>query len=66
MSGALKLGSHGEASLGRGGTDTVERGLVAVEGASRPVLADLGEESVFDGIPFGGAGRIVTDGHGSS
>jgi len=58
-----KLGSNGEASLGCGCADTVERGLVAVEGASRPILADLAEQAMLDRVPLGRAGRIVTDGY---
>jgi hypothetical protein len=34
---------------------------VAAERAALPVLADLAEESVLDGIPLRGAGGIVTD-----
>src|SRR5438132_346107 len=31
-----------------------------------PVLRNLGEQSVLDGIPFGGAGRVVSDGDGDA
>ncbi len=47
---------------GLGGTDVLEHGLVAGERLSGPVLGDLAEEPVLDGIPLGGAGGIVGDG----
>ncbi len=58
-----ELCSHGEAGCGRGGADRVERGLVGVEGSSRPVLADLAEQSMFDRVPLGCARRVVGDRH---
>ena len=39
---------------------------MAVEGASRPVFADLTEETVFYRVPFGGARRVVGDGDGDT
>src|SRR3990172_9818253 len=41
----------------------VEDGLVGVEGTPRPVLADLAEEAMLDGVPLGGARRVGGDGH---
>jgi hypothetical protein len=35
---------------------------VIIEGFGRPVLRNLGEQAVLDGIPLGGAGRVVSDG----
>src|SRR3990170_7510067 len=50
---------------GRGGaSEVLEDGLVAVQGSAGPVLADLAEEPVLDGIPLGGSGRGVRDGEG--
>ena len=36
---------------------------MSVKGFSAPVLADLPEQAVLDGIPFGSARWIVTDGN---
>jgi hypothetical protein len=33
---------------------------------SSPVLADLAEQAMLDGIPFRGTGRVVTDGDAES
>lgn len=38
-----------------------QHGFVVVQGLSCPVVADEGKHSVFNGIPFGGAGRIMAD-----
>ena len=49
---------------GRGGrfTDELEDQRVVLQGDARPVFADFAEETMLDGIPFGGARGIVTDG----
>ena len=52
----------GKPLLGLGGPDVLEHGFVAGERLSSPVLGDLAEEPVLDGIPLGGAGGVVGDG----
>jgi len=56
--------SHAQAGGCLGGTDVVEYGVVAVERPTCPVLANLAEEPVLDGVPFRGARRIVAHGDG--
>jgi hypothetical protein len=58
----IQVGGDAESGLGAGGAGVVEDLLVGVEGFTRPVPRHLREEAVFDGIPFGGTGRVV--GHG--
>jgi len=52
----------GETMLRFCGADVLEHGLVAGEWLSGPVLRDLAEEPVLDGVPFGGSRGIVGDG----
>ncbi len=56
--------SDAEPGGGRGRSCVLEDRLQAVEGASSPVLAELAEEAVLDGVPLGGPGREVGDGDG--
>ena len=58
-----EVGFDGEAGGGGCGAEVLEYGLVAVEGPACPVLADLAEESVLDGIPLRGTRWVVTHGH---
>lgn len=51
-----------ESGGGGGFTDEFEDQRVVLQGDARPVFADLAEETMLDGIPFGGAGGKVTDG----
>ena len=46
------------------GTKEVENLLIAVQRLGGPVLGDFGKQAMFDGIPFGSAGRIVGYRHG--
>lgn len=62
--GAVEISSHSQAGSGLGGAEEAEDFLVAVERLPGPVLGDLREQAMLDGIPFGGAGGIVGDGHG--
>ena len=50
-----------QSRLGAGGADIVDDGLVVGERPARPVLADLGECPVFDGVRLRGAARVVAD-----
>jgi hypothetical protein len=57
----VELATDGQ-SCGRCGVgDEVDDGLVSFEWSSAPVLGDSGEESVFDLVPFAGAGRVMGD-----
>jgi hypothetical protein len=47
---------------GRGFTDELSDQRVGLKRDARPVFADLAEQAMFDGVPLGSAGRIVTDG----
>ena len=42
--------------------DKIQDLLIAIERFPGPVLGDLGEESVLDGVPFGSAGGVVGNG----
>ena len=53
------MSSHFQSGSGCGGTDEVEGLFVTVQRLSRPVPADLAEQTMLDGIPFGGPGRVV-------
>ena len=52
--------------FGFGFTNEAEDGGVICQGLAGPVLADLTEDAVLNGIPFGGAGGVVADRHGQS
>lgn len=54
-------GTHIESGGGGGGANVLEDGLIAVQRATRPIVADLGKQAMFDGIPFRAPRRIVTD-----
>lgn len=47
-------------------TDVLEYGVVAVQRSSSPVLGDLAEQAVLDGIPLRCARRVVGDGDGDA
>jgi hypothetical protein len=50
--------------LSFGGADEAEDLLIAIERLASPVLGDFREEAVFDGIPFGSTGWIVSNREG--
>ena len=58
---AVQVGSHNQAGSGTGGTNEFEHSFIAVQRLGGPVFGDLGEQTMLDGIPFGGAGRVVSD-----
>src|SRR5260370_1887060 len=62
----VQMGSRSQAGLGTGGANEFEHFLVAVQWLGSPVLGDLGEQTMLDGIPFGGAGRVVSDRSGEA
>jgi len=59
---AIEVGGDGKAGFGACRSDVVEHFLIAGQGFSGPVLGDLGEQAVFDGVPLGGPGGIVRHG----
>jgi len=61
-----EMRTKAQARSGARGADVVEDSLVTVQRATRPVLADLAEEAMFNRVPLGGAGGIVGDGKGES
>jgi len=63
---SVQIGSDNQAGMGTGGANEAEHFFIAVQWLGSPVLGDLGEQTMLDGIPFGGAGGIVSDGHGEA
>ena len=58
----VKVGGDGQTSLSAGGANEAEDLLVAIEWFTGPVLGDLREETMFDGVPFGSTCWVVGDG----
>ena len=58
-----EVGVDAEAGFRFGGTDEMEDLLDIGEGFSGPVFADLAEQAVLDGIPFGSTRWIVAHGN---
>ena len=63
---SVKIRGHGQSGLSIRRANGLEHCFVAVEGFGGPVLGDLGEQPVLDGIPLGGSGRVVSDGDGDA
>src|SRR6516164_7625060 len=57
----VEFTAHGETGFSGGGRDQLDDDPVADERFGAPVLADEGEEPVFDFVPLAGAGRQVAD-----
>src|SRR5713226_6423177 len=57
IAGRVEPRPHAEARGGRRGRDQVHNDRVAEEGLASPVLADEGEQAVFDLVPLARAGR---------
>ena len=53
---------HAKSCFGSGLADEANDGVVADQGLAGPMLGDLTEETVFDGIPLGSARWVVTNG----
>jgi len=51
-----------QAGLSSGGANEVEDLLIAVERFAGPVLGDLREETMLDGVPFRSSGGVAGDG----
>ena len=56
-----EIALHDETGFGFGGADEFEDFFDAGERFSRPVVTNLAEKAMFDGIPLGGAGWVVAD-----
>lgn len=57
-----QIGADSEAGSSLGRADEVEHGVHVGERLAGPVPADLAEQAVLDGVPLGGARRIVAHG----
>jgi len=62
----VEFTSDDESGAGGGVGDEIDDCLVGGQRAAAPVKGDAGEQSVFDLVPFGGAGWVVGDGDGQS
>jgi hypothetical protein len=62
VAAAVEVGGNFQAGLSGGSSGEIEDLLIGIEGLAGPVEGKSREETVLDGIPFGGAGRIVSDG----
>lgn len=58
---ANEMGLHRQARLGLGITDVVQDIFKRTQGTASPSLADLTEQTVLDGVPFGRARWVVTN-----
>src|SRR5438445_2347237 len=57
----VEFTAHSEAGFGGSGRNQLDDHPIADERLGAPVLADEGEEAVFDFVPLAGAGRQVAD-----
>src|SRR5260370_35981186 len=62
----VQVSSHLQAGSGCGGADKFQGLLITVQRLGCPVPADLTEQTMLYGIPFGGTGRVVRDGDDES
>jgi hypothetical protein len=53
-----------QAGLSSGGANEVEDLVIAVERFAGPVLGDLREKPMLDGVPFRSSRGVVSDGEG--
>ena len=60
----VKVSVDRQAGLSSGGANEVENLLIAVERFAGPVLGDLREEPMLDGVPFRSSRGVVGDGEG--
>src|SRR5580704_16141261 len=63
---AIQPGSHFQAGGSLGGADELQNLLVAAQRLPCPVVADLTEQTAFDGVIFGCASGIVGDRNGKT
>ena len=57
----VQPGADAESGCGSRRANELQDGFVVYEGLGGPVLTDEAEHAVFDGVPLGGAGRVVAD-----
>src|SRR5579871_2577724 len=57
----VQFGLDSEAGLGRGGSNQIDDDVMANQGPTTPILGDVTKQTVFNFVPFAGAGRKVTD-----
>jgi len=62
----VKVSVDRQAGLSFGGANEVEDLVIAVERFAGPVLRDLREEPMLDGVPFRSSGGVVGDGEGKA
>ena len=58
---SIQVSRDGQTSFRGRFTDEVEDLLITIEGFTRPVFGNFGEESMLNGVPFGSASGIVSD-----
>lgn len=58
----VQVSGDRQTGLSFGGANEAKDLQVAVERFAGPVLGDLREEAMLDGVPFGSARRVVGDG----
>jgi len=61
---AVEVSRDCETGSGAGVADEVEDFGVTVKRLGGPVFGDFGEQAVLDGIPFGSAGGVMSNGYG--
>ncbi len=61
---SVEVSRYRESSSGAGVAYEVEDFGVTVKRLGGPILGDFGEQAVLDGIPFGGAGGVMSNGNG--
>ncbi len=59
---AVQVGGDRQTGLSSSGANKAEDLLIAVERFTGPVLGDLREETMLDGVPFGSARWVVGNG----
>ena len=59
----VERGRDFQSGVRRGFTDQTQDGGIVSERYSGPLLADLAEDAMFDGIPLGGSRGIMADGY---
>ena len=63
---SVDIGGYDQAGSSVGSASVLEYLFVALEGFVGPVLRNLGEQAMLDGIPLGGAGRVMGNGDGNA
>ena len=61
---AVEISRDCETGSGAGVADEVEDFVVTIKRFRGPVFRNLGEQAVLDGIPFGSAGGVMSNGDG--